>query len=78
MSGRNWDRARDRSRVARQGAESVATGRRGRRHAAREADAAEIVTKILRCPCGHRGRVELPAAMLAGRKFRCTSCGRSI
>lgn len=77
MTGRNWDRQRDRSRVARQGAEAIGSRRNGR-CAARDADAAEIVTKVLRCRCGHRGRIELPAAMLAGRTFRCTVCGRTI
>lgn len=77
-AGRNWDRARDRSRVARQGAEAISSLRRGRRAASREADAAEIITKMLRCPCGHRGKVEMPACMLAGRRFVCSACGRKI
>lgn len=77
MTARNWGRARDRSRIARQGVETVGRKQRGRT-AAREAAAAEIVTKILRCACGHRGKVELPAAMLAGRRFKCTACGRRI
>lgn len=77
MTARNWDKARDRSRIGRQGAESVGTKVR-RRSVAQEAAAAEIVTKILRCQCGHRGKIELPAAMLAGRHFKCTACGRRI
>lgn len=36
------------------------------------------ISKIIRCPCGHVGNVRLPAGMLAGRKFRCTKCGRQI
>ncbi len=75
MSGRDWDKARSRSRVARQGAEAV--GRPGK-GAAAEAAAAEMIVKLLRCRCGHRGRVQLPAAMLAGRKFKCRQCGRVL
>lgn len=36
------------------------------------------IAKIIRCPCGHVGKVRLPADMLAGRKFRCSKCGRKI
>lgn len=75
MTGRDWDRARGRSRVARQGAEAV--GRPGR-DARREADDAELVTRILKCRCGHKGRIELPAAMLAGKRFKCSKCDRVL
>lgn len=75
MSKRDWSKAAGRSRVARQGAEAVGRAGKGAR---READDAEMVTKILRCVCGHRGKVELPAALLAGRRFRCTSCGKVL
>lgn len=75
MTRRDWSKNADRQRIARQGAESIGQPRRGAR---KEAAAAEMVTKILRCPCGHRGKVELPASMLAGRKFRCTKCDRRI
>ena len=75
MSGRNWDKARGRSRVARQGAEAVGRPGKGAR---READDAEMIVKLLRCRCGHRGKIEMPAAMLAGRKFRCSKCDRVL
>ncbi|OBQ58041.1 hypothetical protein EFV37_13210 [Mesorhizobium loti] len=75
MTKRDWSRNSDRQRIARQGAESVGKPRAG---AHKEADAAEIVTKILRCPCGHRGKVELPLEMLVDRKFKCSRCGRRV
>lgn len=74
---RDWSKATGRDRIARQGAESARTGRAGA-GAAREAASAEIVTRVLRCRCGHRGKVELPAELLAGRKFRCSKCRRLL
>ncbi len=73
MTARDWDKARGRSRVARQGAEAVGRAGKGAR---READDAEMVTRVLKCACGHRGRIELPTALLAGRRFKCSACGR--
>ena len=75
MTGRNWDKAASRARVARQGSDAIGRRARGAR---KEAADAEMVSKVLRCACGHRGRVELPAAMLAGKRFKCSRCGRSI
>lgn len=75
--GRNWSKARLRDQIVRQGAESASVGR-PRRGATAEAAAAEIVVKVLRCRCGHRGKVEAPAHMLAGKKFRCNSCQRLL
>lgn len=75
MAKRDWGKSRDRQRIASHGAESIGQPRRGAR---KEAAAAEMVTKILRCPCGHRGKVELPAELLAGKRFKCTSCGRRM
>ncbi|RWM28500.1 hypothetical protein [Mesorhizobium sp.] len=75
MTKRNWSRNADRQRISRHGAESVGRPRAG---AHREADDAEIVTKILRCTCGHRGKVELPLEMLVDRKFKCSKCGRLV
>ena len=76
----DWHRAAGRSRARRQGTEDAgsAGGRGNGTKARREAADAEMITKILRCLCGHRGKVEMPAAMLAGRKFKCSACGRRI
>lgn len=74
-SGRNWDRARTRDRIGRQGSESASAGR-PRAGARREADEADMVKRILKCPnCGHRGKIELPASMVENKFFRCTACG---
>lgn len=75
MTGRNWDKAASRARVARQGSDAIGRPGTGAR---KDAADAEIVTRVLRCTCGHRGRVELPAAMLAGKRFKCSRCGRRI
>lgn len=61
------------SRARRNGTEDLG-GSVNAGQARREADDAEIVTRMLRCACGHRGRIELPAAMLVGRKFKCRAC----
>ncbi|MBN9219233.1 MAG: hypothetical protein J0I79_14875 [Mesorhizobium sp.] len=87
MTGRNWDRERDRSRVARRGAETIdGAGVRHGPPAARkpkEKLRAEIeasttpgvtVAKLLVCCCGHRGTVRVPIAKLGRAKFRCQRC----
>lgn len=87
MTSRDWNKARDRSRIARQGAETVeGAGVRRGPPAARKAKAslrAEIdevaapgvmVTKLIVCRCGHRGTVRVPIDRLGSVRFRCT-CG---
>ena len=69
----NWSGAASRARARRHGTEDLGGSIDGAK-ARKEADDAEIVTRVLRCACGHRGKVELPAAMLAGRKFKCRAC----
>lgn len=76
----DWSGAASRSRARRQGTEAAggAAGRVNGAKAHREAADAAMITKILRCSCGHRGKVEIPAAMLVGRRFKCSACGRRI
>lgn len=73
MTARDWSRARSRDRVARQGAEALSRPRAGAR---KEAEAARMITRALRCTCGHRGIVERPSQDLVGRKFKCSMCGK--
>lgn len=35
-----------------------------------------MITKMIECRCGHRGRVRIPFAKAAG-PFRCVACGVS-
>ncbi|OBZ96740.1 hypothetical protein ADU59_03090 [Pararhizobium polonicum] len=35
-----------------------------------------IITKMIECACGHRGRVRIPAVRANGR-FKCVTCGRT-
>lgn len=88
MTGRNWDRERDRSRIARQGTESidgagVHHGPPARRPpkselrseiASAPSTADAMITKIVACKCGRRKTVRIPATRL-GARFRCSSCG---
>ncbi|MCY0094609.1 hypothetical protein [Hoeflea ulvae] len=71
----NWGGAASRARARRHGTEDLGGSVNGAQ-ARKEAVDAEMVTRVLRCACGHRGKVELPAAMLAGRKFRCRACSK--
>lgn len=71
----NWSGAASRARARRQGTEDLG-GSVNAGQARKEAADAEIVTRVLRCACGHRGKVELPAAMLAGKIFKCSACQR--
>lgn len=41
---------------------------------AEAADAVEKITRIIRCSCGHKASVAVPASW-AGRRFRCSKCG---
>tara|TARA_R110002020_G_scaffold6361_14_gene26904 strand:+ start:141 stop:374 length:234 start_codon:yes stop_codon:yes gene_type:complete len=77
MSKLNWGGAAAKSRARRHGTEDLG-GSVNAGQASKEADDAEIVTRVLRCACGHRGKVELPAATLAGRKFKCSACSKVI
>tara|TARA_R110002020_G_scaffold150446_1_gene327151 strand:- start:13340 stop:13576 length:237 start_codon:yes stop_codon:yes gene_type:complete len=77
MSKLNWGGAAAKSRARRHGTENVG-GSFNADQARKEAAEAEIVTRMLRCACGHRGKVELPAAMLAGKNFKCSCCGKVI
>ncbi|MER8553619.1 hypothetical protein NKH37_15760 [Mesorhizobium sp. M1217] len=85
---RRWDLQRDRSRVARQGAEPVdgamlpigAPKRRIPKSEMRaEIDAAmaapgATVSRLVACRCGHRATVRVPVAKLGRARFRC-QCG---
>lgn len=71
----DWEKQRGRDRVARQGGDAISRPRPGAHKAAADA---EVITRILKCRCGHRGKIELPMAMLAGKKFRCSKCQRVI
>lgn len=88
MTGRDWDRARDRSRIVRQGAESIDGA--GVVHGSREVRKAKVdlrseitaalpapgatITKIVVCKCGRYKTISIPIARL-GARFRCQSCG---
>lgn len=41
---------------------------------AEAADAVAKITRIIRCSCGHKASVAVPASW-AGRRFRCSKCG---
>jgi hypothetical protein len=55
---------------------SKATARRELERAMEAASGAPV-ERVLRCLCGHVGRVSLPPAR-AKRKFVCSKCGRRI
>lgn len=88
MSGRDWTKARDRSRISRQGAESVdgasmpigAPKRRPPKSELRAEIAAAmaapraVVNRLVACRCGHRATVRVPVAKLGRARFRC-QCG---
>lgn len=89
MTKRDWTKDRRRQTMRDRGTEAIdgadiPIGPPARRKPKAElraelADATSVpITKILRCPCGHVGNVKLPAGMLAGRRFRCSKCGRKI
>lgn len=71
----NWGGAASQARARRHGIEDLGGSIDGAK-ARKEAADAEMVTRVLRCACGHRGKVELPAGILAGRKFKCSACQR--
>lgn len=87
MSSRDWGRARDRSRIARQGAESIdgagvqhgppaaRTPKETLRADLAAASKGATVEKLVVCPCGHRGKVRVPIERLGSVRFRC-GCGR--
>ncbi len=89
MTRRNWTKDRSRQQMRDRGAEAVAGGDVPIGAPARRKPKAELraeianamaapITKILRCPCGHHGTVELPAWKLAKSRFKCSQCGRLI
>ncbi|MBY3312224.1 hypothetical protein [Rhizobium laguerreae] len=87
MTGKmNWGSVRDRDRIARQGADSVADvglaggmappkKRPGK--AALRADLAAAqakITRTIKCVCGHEGTAIVPASKARAR-LRCSRCG---
>lgn len=88
MSGRRWDLQRDRSRVARQGAETIdgagvqhdppklRTSKAKLRAEIQAAMAAADATlsRLIACRCGHRATVRVPVSKLAETRFRCRRC----
>jgi hypothetical protein len=83
----NWDRVRDRDRIARQGADDVADmglpgalsapkkRRPGKAALRAELQAAEAkINRTIKCACGHEGTAIVPAAKARAR-LRCSRCG---
>ncbi|MBY3269380.1 hypothetical protein HFO05_12265 [Rhizobium laguerreae] len=87
MTGKmNWGGVRDRDRIARQGADSVASiglpggttppkkppGKAALR--AELAAAQRKITRTIKCVCGHEGTAIVPASKARAR-LRCSKCG---
>ncbi|MCZ8158636.1 MAG: hypothetical protein O9256_01930 [Rhizobiaceae bacterium] len=89
MAKIDHSRRNARDRMARQGSDSVVdfglpagmTPPKPRKSkASLRAEASEAVasiTRLVRCPCGHSGKVAVTPAM-TGRRFRCSKCGEAI
>lgn len=87
MTGKmNWGSVRDRDRIARNGANSVAdmgapgalpAPKKRQGKAALRADLAAAqakITRTIKCVCGHEGTAIVPAAKARAR-LRCSKCG---
>lgn len=87
MSRRDFLKAAARQNVAARGSEPVDGGnllfaaprqRKPKAESRQEASSlmspSSMVTKIIECPCGHKGKVRIPMARVAG-PFRCVICG---
>lgn len=87
MTKVNWQRSNERSRIARTGSECISddglpgglTPPRKRQSKAAiqaEIDAAKAqITRTVTCPCGHAGKVLMPASKRLAR-LRCSKCGQ--
>lgn len=90
MTRRDFSKARARLNVASRGCEAVDGGdllfvaprqRKPKIESRREAQSlmspSTLITKMIECACGHRGKVRIPAVRASG-PFRCVVCKRSV
>lgn len=88
MARRNFTKQRGRDLIRRQGHEGVdgalplglfamrVLSKAEQRKAAVAATSPKtLVTKLIRCTCGHSGRVRIPLARTSG-PFKCVACGK--
>lgn len=86
MTGRDFEKHRQRERIARQGSDNIldfgppgglSPPRQRPSKADQRAEARAAVAEITRplaCPCGHKASIPVTAKM-TGKRFRCTKCG---